>query len=118
VGLGRSGGHVGQADFQGDDRLAEGAGLLRRRDEVVRDADRFNEHRDGADARVVQQVVGEGGAVEVGLITGGDEVAETDFLLLRKGGDEAGGGAALGDYGDGTRIGGGAKGAGPERHVV
>ncbi len=118
VRLRRARGHVGKADLEDDQRLGSRQRPLRRRREPIGVADRLDEHRDRADPIVIEQMIDESRTVEVGLVAGGDHVADADLLLRGETGDERRRGAALGDDRDRTRPGGTTEGAGPQRHII
>ena len=57
-------------------------------------------------------------AIEVGLVARRDHMGQANFVLRGEAGDEAAIGSALCHDGDRARLGGRAKTAGPQRHIV
>ena len=107
-----------QADLQHNDRFCRSDRASCGRGKTRRMADRLSEQRDRAHVRLVDQMVDEVRAIEVGLVAGRDHVRQADLVLRRQAGDEAAVRAALGDDCDRAGLGGCAKTAGPQRHIV
>ena len=118
VRLRRTRGDLGQADLQHHDRLGRRDRPPRRRGEAWRMADRLGEQRDRAHLGLIDQMVDEVGAVEIGLVAGRHHVRQADLVLRRQAGDEAAVGAALRHHRDRTGLARCAEAAGPQRHVV
>ena len=110
--------HLARSDLEDDDRLARIPGGLQRRQEGGGLAHRLDEQCDRPCRGVVRQRQREGGAVEIGLVAGRDDVAEPDILLGREGREEERRGATLGYDGDAVGPAGRAHRCGPDQRTI